>query len=37
VASIEQIIDFTIQAVFTRITILTPKYGYNHLLQVELF
>jgi hypothetical protein len=29
VASIEQIIDFTMQAVFARINILTPKYGDN--------
>ena len=37
VASIKQIIDATIQAVFARITIHTPKYGYHHLLQLELF
>ena len=32
VANIKQIIDYTIQAVFARITILTPKHGYNYLL-----
>ena len=37
VVSIKQIIDSTIQAVFARITIHTPKYGYNHLRQLEFF
>lgn len=37
VASIRKIIDSKIQVVFARITILTSKHGYNHLLQLELF